>query len=88
MSVNIDTRQVQFTETEVLRMLQDQIHAAGSQKAWAEKHDISQVYVSATLTGKHKPAGKVLAAMELVVLPRMFTWAEKTSNGDETEGGA
>jgi hypothetical protein len=42
------------------------VDKAGGPRAFAERHGISPSLVRYTLTGKREPAGKILAALNLV----------------------
>ena len=46
--------------------LRAEVNKAGGPRAFAERHGISPSLVRYTLTGKREPAGKILAALNLV----------------------
>ena len=46
--------------------LRAEVDKAGGPRAFAERHGLSPSLVRYTLTGKREPAGKVLAALNLV----------------------
>jgi hypothetical protein len=56
----------------VVAALQTAIHAAGSQKAFAQQHAISEQYITDVLHGRREPGQKILDALgyEKVVLYR------------------
>lgn len=52
-----------LSEHEVIVRLRAAIQAAGSQKAFAQQHRISQQYISDVLAGRRKPGQKILDAL-------------------------
>jgi DNA-binding transcriptional regulator YdaS (Cro superfamily) len=50
-------------EDDVVGLLLNRIEKSGSQKAWADMHGVSAPYVSAVITGRAPPAGKILRAL-------------------------
>jgi hypothetical protein len=50
-------------EIDVKRMLREAVRAAGSQKAWAERHGIAQSYVSDVLRGERELGKQFLVAL-------------------------
>ena len=52
----------------VRRLLQSEVNKVGGQRAYAEKIGVSPELVRLVLTGKREPAGKILAALNLVRL--------------------
>jgi hypothetical protein len=50
----------------VRAQLAEQCRTAGSQKAWADRHGVSQAYLCDVLRGNREPGESILAAMGLV----------------------
>ncbi len=55
-----------MTTTEVVAMLKRVCTAAGTAKAWAKQHDVSEAYVSDVLRGKKDPGEAICRALGLV----------------------
>lgn len=54
-----------MSESDVLQMLLKAIKKAGSQKEFADQHDISPQYVNDIVLGRRRPGNKVLQALGL-----------------------
>lgn len=65
-----------MTLQDVLQQLRGEIEAAGSAKAWAERHAISPSYVSDVLKGVRDPGPAVLEALRL---ERVVTYRGKAA---------
>jgi len=50
---------------DVCTMLQAACRAAGGQKVWADRHGISQSYVSDVLNARREPGESILRALKL-----------------------
>lgn len=55
-----------FSRHDVMRMLFDSCLEAGSQKLWAQKHELSAPYVSEVLRGTREPGDSILKALGLI----------------------
>lgn len=55
-----------LSEDDVRERLRAAIREAGSQKAYAEQHKLSEAYISDVLRGRREPARKILEALGLV----------------------
>jgi hypothetical protein len=51
--------------TDVIARLQKSVNAAGGQSAWAQKHEISEAYVSDVLHNRRLPGDKITKALGL-----------------------
>lgn len=59
-----------MTADEVRTMLREACRKAGTSAAFADKHSLSQAYVSDTLNGRREPGPKILRALGLVSEPQ------------------
>ncbi|WP_158871485.1 helix-turn-helix transcriptional regulator [Antarcticirhabdus aurantiaca] len=57
---------------DVVRLLHEVCREAGSQKSWAEAHDLSPAYVSDVIAGRRDPGASVLAALGLERVPMTY----------------
>ena len=55
-----------MTAADVRAMLKRACTAAGTARAWAEKHGVSQAYVSDVLRGRRDPGEAICRALGLV----------------------
>ena len=54
-----------MTAQEVRDALRRACNAAGTQKAWADMHDLSPAYVSDVIAGRRDPGQAILDALQL-----------------------
>jgi hypothetical protein len=54
-----------MTADDVRTMLREACRKAGTSAAWADKHNVSQAYVSDTLNGRRGPGPAILRALGL-----------------------
>lgn len=58
-----------MTADDVRIILREACRKAGTPATWADKHGVSQAYVSDTLNGRREPGPKILRALGLVSAP-------------------
>jgi hypothetical protein len=63
-----------FTEDEIMEQLRGAIAAAGSQRAFADQHQIALQYINDVLRGRRKPGQKILDALGI---ERVVSYREK-----------
>lgn len=61
-----------LTDEDVRLVLSAACRIAGGQRSWSRLTGISQSYVGKVLAGKREPGERVLAALGLAELPRMY----------------
>lgn len=54
-----------LSETEVLRLLREDVDAEGSQKAWAQKHSIGEAYLSDVLNKRRNVTPRICEVLGL-----------------------
>jgi hypothetical protein len=54
-----------MTDDDVIERLREACQQAGSQRMWADKHNISGAYVNDVLRGRRGPGDSILAALGL-----------------------
>ena len=63
-----------MNEQDVIARLREAIAAAGSQRAYAQAHNISEQYLSDVVRGRREPGQKILDALGI---ERVITYQEK-----------
>lgn len=52
-----------LTQSQIVELLRAAVEAAGTQKAFAQQHDVSEQYITDVLRGRREPGAKILAAL-------------------------
>jgi hypothetical protein len=78
--------EIYLDSIEVCRRLSAACKAAGSQKAWAEKHGVSPAYVSDVINALRPPGQSILDALGLVRVVRYRAKSATAPKGKKEEG--